>query len=271
MTMPRKTIIQYLGYILAGLFILCIPIFLITSNLRWAVNDIRLYEYGFNKYAVSEETGFSDEELLEVAQGFIRYINTGQQGSEFEIFNDREIVHLEDVRDLVLVNYRLQEATLGFLIIFAIVGVIWRRKRFASFLARMLVRGSIFTIALLAVLGVVALVNFRWLFNAFHHLFFSGDSWILAGYLPRIFTEGFFSDAALFVIGAIVIETLIIGGLGGYFVIRSRRKGSHPPVPQVAQLGAEQLPQVSPAIEVDSPPAPLDKAAKDENSFLAEA
>lgn len=271
MTMPRKTIIQYLGYILAGLFILCIPIFLITSNLRWAVNDIRLYEYGFNKYAVSEETGFSDEELLEVAQGFIRYINTGEQGSEFEIFNDREIVHLQDVRDLVLVNYRLQEATLGFLLIFTIVGVIWQRKRFASFLSMMFVRGSIFTIALLAVLGVVALVNFRWLFNAFHHLFFSGDSWILAGYLPRIFTEGFFSDAALFVIGAIVIQTLIIGGLGGYVVIRNRRAGSYPPVPQVAQLGAEQLPQVSPAIEVDSPPAPLDKAANDENSFLAEA
>ena len=130
MTMPRKALIQYLGYMLAGLFILCIPIFLITSNLRWAINDIHLYEYGFNKYEVSEETGFSDEELLEVAQGLIRYINTGQQGSEFEIFNDREIVHLEDVRDLVLVNYRLQEATLGFLLIFTIVGVIWQRKRF---------------------------------------------------------------------------------------------------------------------------------------------
>jgi integral membrane protein (TIGR01906 family) len=269
--MPRKTLTHYLGYMLAGLFILCIPIFLITSNLRWAVNDVRLYEYGFNKYAVSEETGFSDEELLEVAQGLIRYIDTGQQGSEFEIFNDRELVHLEDVRDLVLVNYRLQEATLGFLLLFTIVGVIWQRKRFAFFLARILVRGSIFTIALLAALGVVALINFRWLFNAFHHLFFSGDSWILAGYLPRIFTEGFFSDAALFVIGAIVIETLIIGGLGGYVVIRSRRAGNYPPVPQVAQLGAEQLPQVSPAIEVDSPPAPLDKAVKEENSFLAEA
>ena len=271
MIMSRKTLIHCIGYMLAGLFILCIPIFLITSNVRWAVNNIRLYEYGFNKYAVSEETGFSDEELLEVAQGLILYINTGHQGSEFEIFNDREIVHLEDVRDLILVNYRLQEATLGFLLLFTIVGVIWQRKRFAFILARMLVRGSIFTIALLAVLSVVALVNFPWLFNAFHHLFFRGDSWILAGYLPRIFTEGFFSDAALFVIGAIVIETLIIGGLGVYVVIRSKRAGNYPPIPQVVQLGAEQLPQVSPAIEVDSPPAPLDKAVKEENSFLAEA
>jgi len=43
------------------------------------------------------------------------------------------------------------------------------------------------------------------------------------------------------------------------------------PVPQVAQLVAEQVPQESPAIELDSPLAPLEKAAKEENNFLADA
>ena len=38
---------------------------------------------------------------------------------------------------------------------------------------------------------------------------------------------------------------------------------------QVAQLVDEQVPQLSPAIELDSPPLPLEKAAKVENSFLA--
>ena len=40
---------------------------------------------------------------------------------------------------------------------------------------------------------------------------------------------------------------------------------------QVAQLVAAQVPQVSPTIELYSPPAPLDRAAKEENSFLAGA
>lgn len=44
------------------------------------------------------------------------------------------------------------------------------------------------------------------------------------------------------------------------------------PVPQVAQSVAGQvLLQASPAIELDSPLSPLEKAAKDENSFLADA
>jgi len=42
------------------------------------------------------------------------------------------------------------------------------------------------------------------------------------------------------------------------------------PVPQVAQLVAGQVLQASPAIELDSPLSPLEKAAKDENSFLAD-
>jgi hypothetical protein len=43
------------------------------------------------------------------------------------------------------------------------------------------------------------------------------------------------------------------------------------PVPQVAQLVAGQVPQTSPAIELDSPLSPLEKAAKEENNFLADA
>ena len=43
------------------------------------------------------------------------------------------------------------------------------------------------------------------------------------------------------------------------------------PIPQVEQLVAGQVPQVSPAIELDSPLSPLEKAAKEENSFLADA
>lgn len=221
--MAEKRPLKFLGALGVGLFILCIPIFLVTIDLRWAVNEIRLYEYGFSKYNVSEETGLSDGELLEVAQGLIHYFNTGERGEEFEIFNEREVAHLKDVKGLIQLCYHLQEATFGYLIAFTLGGFFWQRKRFAPSLARMMVGGSILAIALLIVMGIVALVNFQWLFRAFHHLFFSGDSWILSGYLPRIFTEGFFSDAALFIIGAVVVEALVLGGLGGFFVLRGRR------------------------------------------------
>lgn len=221
--MAEKRPLKFLGALGVGIFILCIPIFLVTSNLRWAVNEVHLYEYGFGKYDVSEETGLSDGELLEVAQELIHYVNTGEWGEDLEIFNEREVAHLKDVKGLIELCYHLQEATFGYLIAFTLGGFIWQRKRFAPSLARMMAGGSILTIALLLVVGIAALVNFQWLFGAFHRLFFSGDSWILSGYLPRIFTEGFFSDAALLIIGAVVVEALVIGAIGGFFVLRGRR------------------------------------------------
>ncbi len=221
--MVKNRPLRFLVTLGIGLFILCIPFFLITTNLRWAVNEIRLYEYGFNKYMVSEKTGFSDEELLDVAQGLIHYFNTGNSGEEFEIFNEREVAHLEDVRSLIALCYCVQQATLVYLVIFALAGFIWQRKRFVPPLIRMMVAGSILTIALLAFMGITALADFDWLFTTFHHLFFSGDSWILSGYLPQIFTWGFFYDAALFIIGAVVVEALVIGGLGGFFICSWRK------------------------------------------------
>lgn len=221
--MAEKRPLRFIGALGVGLFILCIPIFLVTSDLRWAVNEVRLYEYGFSKYDVSEETGLSDGELLEVAQELIHYVNTGEWGEDLEIFNEREVAHLKDVKGLIQLCYHLQEATFGYLIVFTLGGFFWQRKRFTPSLARMMAGGSILTIALLLVVGIAALVNFQWLFGAFHRLFFSGDSWILSGYLPRIFTEGFFSDAALLIIGAVVVEALVIGAIGGFFVLRGRR------------------------------------------------
>jgi len=56
---------------------------LITSNLRFAVNQIHFYEYGFNKYGVSSETGIEKGELLEAARELIGYFNSRRSQSAF--------------------------------------------------------------------------------------------------------------------------------------------------------------------------------------------
>jgi len=229
--MAKKRPLRILSALAMGLFILCIPIFLLTTNLAWAVNSVRLYEYGFNKYDISEATGIEDEELLVVAGDLLHYFNSGEEpiqitilapGGE-ELFNEREVAHLRDVKGLIRLCYHLKQATFGYLAVFAIGSFIWQRRRLRPSLAKMALGGGALTIALLLLMGIVALVNFDWLFLNFHRLFFSGNSWILSGYLPQIFPQGFFYDAALFIVGATIVESLVIGGIGGYFVLRRRR------------------------------------------------
>ena len=215
-----------------GLFVLCLPLFLITVNLGGAVNTARLYQYGFDKYDVSEDTGIEDGELQRVAGELRGYFNSGDLQVTFltedgeESFTDREVFHLKEVKDVVRLCYYLLWGSFGFLAAFMIGGYIWQRKRFSLPLAKLAFLGGALTIALLIILGIAALVNFDWLFVKFHQLFFTGETWRLSStdYLLRMFPEGFFNDATLFIVGAIIVEALVIGGAGLGFVLIKRRK-----------------------------------------------
>jgi uncharacterized membrane protein len=83
--------------------------------------------------------------------------------------------------------------------------------------------GSIVSVLGIAAIGIAALVDFNWLFVAFHRAFFSNDLWLSSGYLPRIYTEGFFADAAAIIAITTVLESLFIGVIAGFFILRRRR------------------------------------------------
>lgn len=143
-----------------------------------------------------------------------------------ELFNQREVDHLKDVKGLIRLYYYVQVVALGYIAVFVVGGFIWQRKRFLSSLLKGVVGGSILTIALLVVIGLTALVNFDWIFLWFHRLFFTSDTWVFnpaTDYLIMMFPEGFFYDAALFIAGANVAEALVLGGIGGFFILRRRR------------------------------------------------
>jgi integral membrane protein (TIGR01906 family) len=210
-------------YLAIGLFVLCIPLFLLSTHISWATNDINLYKYGFNKYNVSQETGISDGQLDEITKAVVQYINSGERAEALDIFDENEMAHLQDVRQLILIDYIVAGCALGYMVVFVAGGFVWLRKRFVQILTKLALAGSILTLALLIILGISAIVDFYGLFSAFHRLFFSGDSGVLSGYMPCIFTEGFFGDTTLFITAAILVESLILGGISGFFVLRTRR------------------------------------------------
>lgn len=206
------------------LFVLCLPILLIAGTVRLAVNEVRLYEYGFDKYDVSQETELDDDQLRGVAKELIDYFNSGEE--EFEVFTEREVTHLKDVRGLIQLDYRFQEATLAYILGFAVVGLLWSRGRSWRDLARLVVWGSALTIALMIVLGLGAVIGFGQLFHDFHVLSFSNDLWKLGSgdRLLMMFPESFFRDATLFIAGAIVGEALLLGGIARGLLAVTRKR-----------------------------------------------
>ncbi|MFC1994599.1 DUF1461 domain-containing protein [Chloroflexota bacterium] len=203
------------------LFLLAIPLLLLSSNLRCAVNSDSLYEYGFRNFEVSEDTGLSEQELLRIGRGIIAYFNSAEQ-VDTDVFRERELLHLSDVKGLVQLDYYLQYAAAGYLLLFGILGYLWRRQRFWRMLARLLIWGGGATVAGLLIVGLWALIDFDSLFLLFHLASYRNELWMLSptDFMFRMFPPEFFFRASVLVGAAVVAQALLLTGLGwGYLAL----------------------------------------------------
>ena len=220
------------------LFILCLPILLLTASIGWGVNSHWLYKYGFEKYNVSQTTGLAQPELEKAATGLTSYFNSGEanisltvikDGKPFELFNQREVIHLKDVKGLIRLDYWVLLGTLIYALAYAGVSLFWRRRRYWQRLAWGMVGGGGITLALMLAMGLGILLNFDQLFLQFHLFSFANELWQLdpaRDYLIMLFPGGFWYDATLFCALATVGLAIILGGVAGGYLIFTRRRAT---------------------------------------------
>jgi integral membrane protein (TIGR01906 family) len=222
--------------ILCWLFVICFPILLGTTTIRCEVNSVRLYEYGFDKYDVSQTTKLDRAQLSEVARRLIDFFNSKLEtpqvrvidkgGEEFELFHDYELIHLNDVKKLFQLDYLVQEITFVYIIIYILLFFLWWKGRWQD-LAKGIRRGCALALILIAIVGITSLFFFEQMFTQFHLIMFHNLYWLLdpsKDYLIMLFPEGFWVDAVYLGIVAIAIEALLLGGLAWVvpFVWRKR-------------------------------------------------
>jgi len=228
--------LRILGIAAKWIFILCLPVLLLTASLGWAANSLWLYKYGFEKYDISQATGLADSELEKAAAGLISYFNSGDEyisltvikdGEPFELFNQREIIHLKDVKGLIWLDYWVLLGTLVYVLAYAGVCLFWRKRRYWRRLAWGVVGGGGITLAFMLALGLGILFGFSQLFWQFHVVFFTNEFWLLdptKDYLKMLFPDGFFYDAALFCALGSAGLAIILGGVGGWYLIFTRKR-----------------------------------------------
>ena len=185
---------------------LCLPVLLLTASLGWATNSLWLYKYGFEKYEIRQTTGLAEVELDKAASGLISYFNSGEEyisltvtksDQPFELFNQREVIHLGDVKELIWLNYRVLLGTLIYVLTYTGISLFRQRKESWRRLTREVVGGSGLTLALMLALGLGTLLGFDQLFLQFHLLSFANDFWQLdptRDYLVILFPQGFWFD-----------------------------------------------------------------------------
>lgn len=212
------------------LLILCLPVLLLTASMSGAINSPWLYQYGFDKYGVSQTTGLAPSELDRAAAGLIDYFNSGDEtisltvmkdGKPLTLFNEREVAHLRDFKGLVWLAYRLWLGTLVYALVYAGLSLFFWKDR--QRLAWGLAGGGGLTLVLMLAVGLGILLNFDQLFLQLHFIVYTNDLWMLdptRDYLIMLFPQGFWYDVFILLALATAVGAVILGGVGWYLIYR---------------------------------------------------
>jgi len=205
------------------LIFFCVPVLLVSCNARFVIGSQSVYAYGFEKYDIPKSTGITMDQLNLAGQQirdyfindeeFITVTVQKQETMVRNLFNNREILHMKDVKDLVKLVQMIMVVS-GVLVVMCImVGFLNREPRHISRSVIWLGRGGILTILLTALVGILSLGGFDRLFVYFHLISFNNDLWILdpsRDYLIAMFPQGFFFDATMLIVGLIVAQGLFL-------------------------------------------------------------
>ena len=224
----------------AALFVIAVPLLLISGSVTWAFNDLSVYEQGFDTYRVDLVTGIEKDGLMAAAREIRGYFNSSREplevtavvwGQERELFNEREVQHMHDVKRLIWGLYGVGAAAAIYLLGFLALGFVRYRRLFLRPLFGYTLWGSGLTVALVGMVGLIALVGLDALFRFFHAVRFSNDLWHLdprTDYLLMMFPQGFWFDSTLYVALAAVGAALALAAASGGFLLliwRPERKG----------------------------------------------
>jgi integral membrane protein (TIGR01906 family) len=184
------------------LFIIAIPLALISTNVRYLANEGRVYTYAFDEYDAPARTGIARSELVRASAELRDYFNNNAEFfyTRVPLFNEREIAHLHDVKQVFGLVFHIQEIAFVYILAYVAGVFIWARERSLRALALHTLIGGVLTIAIIALLGAFAVSGFERAFERFHLIAFSNDLWRLdprTDHLIQMFPEEFWFDVTM--------------------------------------------------------------------------
>jgi len=205
------------------LIALIIPIVVILSVVRLVINPWYLvFEYHTPGFP-ADPYGFSLQDRLNYGRLAVDYLNnsadisflgdlhfpSGQQAPEpscqfmtdcTHLYNDRELEHMLDVKNVVKGAMRMLEISILILALLALWA--WRGKWSKAYL-KGLQRGGMVTLIFIGLIILSVLTAFNYIFIIFHEIFFKAGTWtfLYSDTLIRLFPERFWQDTFLMVGG----------------------------------------------------------------------
>lgn len=123
-------------------------------------------------------------------------------------FTEAEVNHMHDVKWVLLIA-TVAVAALFLLTLFSSISL---RERAPGTIRRSLFAGAWITLGLIAVLGVVGVFGWEWLFTSFHQVFFPQGNWefSIRSSLIRLYPPQFWIDAAIAVAVLVAVQITLL-------------------------------------------------------------
>ncbi|HWC29813.1 MAG TPA: TIGR01906 family membrane protein [Dehalococcoidia bacterium] len=218
------------------LFVLSVPVALVTTNIRFMANEPRVYRYAIDEFNAPATTGIDRDELIRAGGEIRAYFNNDadtlaievtEDGRETSLFNARETLHMKDVKNRFFWVSRANEFSLLYVLTFIVAMVLWSREVSQRTLAVLVASGCVLCLALLGGVGAVGLAGFSSAWEDFHRLMFSNDFWLLnpaTDHLIQIFPPDFW-ERIVFLVGLMIVaEAAFLILAAGLYLGASRHR-----------------------------------------------
>lgn len=187
-------------------------IVLAISALQLTAFNLDFYKEQYSHRNTAEYIGVSQNDLLMVTDVLLDYtsgqrsdmiVNVEVDGVMTQYYNQREIDHMVDVRDLYLNVLQIRNILGVFVLTNLGLLIVFRRKTAAKELKFGLTWATIGLGTALLAIGTYAILDFESFWTAFHKVFFTNDLWLLDPSTDRLINmvpEGFFIDLIVMIV-----------------------------------------------------------------------
>ncbi|MBW2974963.1 TIGR01906 family membrane protein [Candidatus Woesearchaeota archaeon] len=199
------------------LLILCIIILVFLTSFNLNAFNESFYKKEFEKYRIYET--FPDKDIERINSGLLSYLKGKESDFNKELFNQKEIEHLKDVK-LLIQKINLTYCSISIVSVTSVLALfLLDKKRFLKNLSIAIFAGGLASV--LCVIAVLLLIkmNFSSVFTVFHHIFFPQGGWLFSSSdnIIKLYPSGLFYDAAkriftsAFLYGNILILVGVVG------------------------------------------------------------
>ncbi len=198
------------------LMALLIPIIIFLYSFNSIVFDRDYYKKEFTKYNVYEN--LKDYDAEKINDGILDYFISGKNNGliENDFFNEREKVHLLDVKSIIQEIFSMYHLSIILFILFSIALAFLMELNFKNIFKKFFII-SLFGCSITFLVGILIYIssnfNFDFVFGIFHKTFFNAGTFIFDPEFERIvvlYPQNLFFDFLSRIISNAIISSIIL-------------------------------------------------------------